>query len=121
MLIEVSNGEIIDKLTILELKLKFIKDEKKVVNLKKEFKILQDAGALILDRGHQLFELLFLTNLQLWNIEDRCRELEALQQFDDEFIQVTRSVYRINDERAMIKKQINELTGSDLIEEKSYQ
>jgi hypothetical protein len=68
-----------------------------------------------------LYLQLLATNLLLWDIEDKCRELESKQQFDDTFIQVARSVYITNDKRAFIKKQINVFTNSALTEEKSYQ
>jgi hypothetical protein len=124
MQIEVSNGEIVDKLTIIEIKLKHIDDEHKIENLKKEQAVLQDAvknifGALFAE--HPLYQALMDVNLALWHIEDKCRSLEALKQFDQEFIDVARSVYITNDERARIKKEINRVTGSHLTEEKSYQ
>lgn len=121
MKIEVSNGEIADKLTIIEIKLENIKDEKKLVNLKAEFKVLDEAVSKIIAKDHALYQELLKINKQLWDIEDRIRELEKAKDFGDEFIQVARSVYFTNDKRSEVKRQINELTGSDLIEEKSYE
>ena len=68
----------------------------------------------------ELTQKLYNTNQQLWDIEDICRDKERNKQFDDEFIQTTRSVYMTNDKRCAIKRQINELLGSNLVEEKSY-
>jgi hypothetical protein len=121
MQIEVSNGEIVDKLTILDIKLQFIQDEVKRKNLQTEFDLLQKAVESILPTSHELYKALLETNLALWHIEDKCRELEAAKKFDDEFIEVARSVYITNDKRAALKKEINLLTNSSLVEEKSYQ
>jgi hypothetical protein len=121
MQIEVSNGEIVDKLTILQIKLQRISDADKLKNIQQEFDLLQNVVATILPQSHELYQQLLAINQQLWDIEDTCRELEAKQQFDDFFIQTARSVYISNDKRALIKKQINMFTNSALTEEKSYQ
>lgn len=121
MKIEVSNGEIADKLTIIEIKLENIKDEKKLANLRNEFKVLDEAVSKIIKKDHALYQELLKINKQLWNIEDRIRELEKAKDFGAEFVEVARSVYFTNDKRSDVKRQINELTGSDLIEEKSYE
>jgi len=121
MKIEVSNGEIADKLTIIEIKLENIKDEKKLVNLKAEFKVLDDAVSKIIAKDHPLYRELLSINKQLWDIEDRIRELERAKDFGTEFIEVARSVYFTNDKRSVVKRKINEFTGSSLIEEKSYE
>lgn len=121
MKIEVSNGEIADKLTIIEIKLENIKDEKKLTNLRNEFCVLDAAVSKIIAKDHPLYQELLKINKQLWNIEDRIRELEKAKDFGPEFIEVARSVYFTNDKRSDVKRQINELTGSDLIEEKSYE
>ena len=121
MNIEVSNGEITDKLTIVEIKIARIKDPVKLDNLQKEFQILNRAVLSIMDKSHPLYRELYDINSQLWNIEDRIRDLERMKDFGDEFIQTARSVYFINDKRSAVKRAINELTGSDLTEEKSYE
>ncbi|WP_163708333.1 DUF6165 family protein [Mangrovibacterium lignilyticum] len=121
MKIEVSNGEIADKLTIIEIKLENIKDEKKLVNLKAEFAVLDEAVAKIIAKDHPLYQELLTINKKLWDIEDRIRELEKAKDFGAEFVEVARSVYFTNDKRSDVKRKINELTGSSLIEEKSYE
>ena len=129
MKIEVSNGEIMDKLTILAIKLEEIKDEAKLKNVQKEYDTLSPIVHGIyeeLNEEHQtalkaLHKDLGDINKTLWNIEDICRLHEANNNFDAAFIEVTRSVYITNDERAQVKKLINTLTGSELVEEKSYE
>ena len=121
MKIEVSNGEIVDKLTIIEIKLENIRDEQKLINLKSEFIVLDQVVELLLSKKHPLYLELLAINKQLWVIEDRIRELEKNKDFGDEFIQVARSVYFINDQRSELKRKINVLTNSSLIEEKSYE
>ena len=121
MQIEVSNGEIADKLTIIEIKLERIKDELKQANLRKEYEILNDAVALIIDKKHPLYIDLYKINNQLWDIEDHIRDLERTKDFGNDFIQTARSVYFINDKRSEVKRKINEFTGSNLSEEKSYE
>lgn len=120
MKIEVSNGEIIDKLTILEIKLQKIRDKEKLANIRKEHEILSAVALKILKKTDPLFRKLHDINLKLWDIEDRCRAFEEKKDFGQAFIDTVRKVYVCNDERARIKKQINLQTGSDLIEEKSY-
>ncbi len=121
MKIEVSNGEIVDKLTIIEIKLKHIKDPEKIINLKKEFEVLNKAVSQIIDKNHPYYQELLAINQELWNIEDHIRDLERRKDFGDDFIQTARSVYFTNDRRSEVKRKINEMTGSDLIEEKSYE
>lgn len=121
MLIEVSNGEIADKLTIIEIKLEKISDPEKRKNLQAEWEVLNAATVSIMDKAHPLYQKLYALNQKLWDIEDACREFEKKQDFGDAFIQTCRSVYITNDERAAVKKEINQLTGSRLVEEKSYQ
>jgi len=120
MKIEVSNGEIIDKLTILEIKLEKINDAVKRENIEKEYRLLSKAAERILNKDHPLYRRLYEVNLRLWNIEDTIRELERKKDFGEVFIETSRSVYHQNDLRAALKQQINELTGSGLMEEKSY-
>ncbi len=121
MKIEVSNGEIIDKLTIIEIKLGRIQEDAKRINLQKEFDVLNEAAKTILSKDHKLYKALYDINSQLWDIEDTIRDLERKKDFGDKFIETARSVYFYNDKRSEIKKQINLHTGSNLIEEKSYE
>ncbi len=121
MKIEVSNGEIVDKLTIIEIKLKHIKDADKLKNLQKEYEVLNEAVSKIIPKDHELYQALLNINQELWDIEDRIRDYERNKDFGDAFIQTARAVYFTNDKRSEIKRKINELTGSALIEEKSYQ
>ena len=121
MKIEVSNGEIIDKLTIIQIKLERIKDESKLKNLRREYEILSEASASIIKTDHPLYKALYDVNCELWDIEDRIRDLERKKDFGNEFVSVARSVYFRNDKRSEIKREINLLTSSGLIEEKSYE
>ena len=121
MKIEVSNGEIADKLTIIEIKLKHIKDEAKLKNLRTEYAVLDEAVAKIIKKDHKLYIALLNINQELWNIEDDIRDLERDKDFGDAFVKVARAVYFTNDKRSEIKREINKLTGSNLVEEKSYQ
>lgn len=121
MKIEVSNGEIADKLSIIEIKLEQIKDETKLVNLRNEYTVLDEAVSKIIKKDHELYVALLNINKKLWDIEDTIRDLERAKDFGDEFIKTARAVYFTNDKRSEIKRQINEFTGSNLVEEKSYQ
>ena len=121
MKIEVSNGEIIDKLTIIQIKLEKIKDDKKLVNLKKEYDELINSSRSILSIDNPLYMALYKVNCELWDIEDRIRDLERSKNFGEEFIMTAREVYIKNDKRSEIKRQINIKTSSGLIEEKSYE
>jgi hypothetical protein len=121
MKIEVSNGEIIDKLTIIQIKLERISDKSKLVNLSKEFDILKNAASKIIDMDDPLYHALYKVNCDLWEIEDKIRDLERRKDFGEAFIQTARSVYFKNDKRSEIKREINIKTSSGLIEEKSYE
>ena len=121
MKIEVSNGEIIDKLTIIQIKLEHIKDKAKLANLKKEYNNLNAASVSILKTNDPLYKALYDVNCELWDIEDHIRDLERKRDFGDEFISTARSVYLKNDKRSEIKREINIRTSSGLIEEKSYE
>ena len=120
MKIEVSIGEVLDKITILAIKLDKIEDEDKLKNIQKEFISLtsQVTSGMYLDK---LYMRLCQVNQKLWNVEDKLRDHERLNNFNEDFINLARSVYKLNDERARIKKEINVKYGSELIEEKSYQ
>lgn len=121
MKIEVSNGEIVDKLTIIEIKLERIKDSNKLVNLNREYSVLNEAVSKIIEKSSPLYKRLFEINCKLWDIEDRIRDLERRRDFGADFIETARAVYFTNDERSEVKKLINTSTGSELIEEKSYE
>jgi hypothetical protein len=121
MKIEVSNGEIIDKLTILQIKLERIKGKEKLKNLKKEYDELTCVTSLILKTSDPLYKALYDINCELWDIEDHIRDLERKKEFSDDFISTARSVYFKNDKRSEIKKEINIRTASGLFEEKSYE
>jgi len=122
MKIEVSNGEILDKLSILTIKKDKITDKAKRDNVYHEFQTLLPHFDIIVntpelgDRYYHLHEV----NRELWDVEDKLRDLEKSRTFNSEFIELARSVYYLNDRRAELKKDINTLSGSDLIEEKSY-
>ena len=124
MKIEVSNGEILDKLTILHLKLAFISDKKKLVNVRKEADELNPiATDMFQEYGkdlRDLYEELAEINYKLWYIEDWVRDLERRECFGEDFVEVARSVYITNDKRSEVKKKINILTNSNLVEEKSH-
>ena len=121
MKIEVSNGEIIDKLTILHIKLERIKDKAKLVNLQKEYNELIKYSSSVISTSDPLYKALYEVNCELWDIEDRIRDLERKKDFGDDFISVARSVYIKNDRRSELKREINISTSSGLIEEKSYE
>lgn len=124
LLTPVSYGEVLDKITILEIKSKNISDPKKLNNVKIELEILVKTWDLEVKSTNDIIKLkenLKIVNQAIWDIEDTIRLKEGRKEFDDEFIQTARSVYYENDKRAAIKKQINILLGSKLVEEKSYQ
>ena len=121
MKIEVSNGEIADKLTIIEIKLSKIKDEAKLTNIKNEYLVVNDAMSTIMEKSHPLYCQLYDLNSKLWEIEDHIRDLERARDFTDDFVQTARSIYFLNDDRSIVKRKINEMTGSKLFEEKSYE
>ena len=125
MKIEVSNGEIVDKMTILELKLDKIKNITQLKNIEKEWAVLNDCvmtlyqiygDSALYSKVDELSEI----NSQLWDIEDWIRDCEKEQRFDKEFVELARSVYKLNDQRSEVKRQINILTKSNFVEEKSY-
>jgi len=122
-IVPVSWGELVDKITILEIKKIYISRPYALVNIDKELVYL---NALLLS-DHEVVAItkeykmqLFDVNLRLWKVEDDIRDKELLQEFDAIFIELARSVYRLNDERAKLKKTINLALNSELVEEKSY-
>lgn len=122
--VPVSYGELIDKITILEIKSRLIADPAKLANVRNELELLNATWANhtashtdIADERSRLLAV----NEALWDIEDRIRLKEKVHAFDHEFIELARSVYVRNDERAVVKREINLKLGSQLVEEKSYQ
>jgi hypothetical protein len=118
--IPVSIGELVDKITILEIKLEQLQATA-LLNVESELALLREvlaATGLMIDP--ELWHELAATNRSLWRIEDDIRELERLGSFAAEFIALARSVYRSNDRRALLKRQINQRYGSLIVEEKSY-
>lgn len=124
VMIPVSWGELFDKLTILEIKRVRIEDPDKLDNIKKELAALSKISRGAKSAGPGLDGIIVelrSINEQLWDIEDDIRACERTQDFSAHFVELARSVYRTNDRRAQLKRQINQLLGSELVEEKSYQ
>jgi hypothetical protein len=121
MKIEVSNGEIIDKLTIVQIKLERIKDKAKLINLQKEYDELSKSASGLMSTSDELYKSLYAVNNELWDIEDRIRDLERKKDFGKDFISTARAVYIKNDKRSVLKRKINIQTSSGLMEEKSYE
>ena len=122
-LVPISWGELIDKITILEIKEVKITSNNALDNIRKELGFLSD----IVSNSKGVYDAISLlknelkeVNLNLWQVEDEIRDKEYSQEFDEEFIRLARSVYRLNDDRANLKKKINETLFSELKEEKSY-
>jgi len=118
-----SPGDFLDKLTILEIKAERITDAAKLENVRRELEALRAAWQASPFGARDVRALvgrLREVNAALWDIEDRIREKEAARTFDAEFVELARSVYRTNDRRAAIKRELNVALGSELIEEKSY-
>lgn len=119
----ISVGELIDKITILKIKSNLITDTSKLSNIEKELQSLEelkDELKLNIDSIDPLQQQLYKVNLELWHIENFKRACEKDQNFGEGFVNAARQVYLKNDLRASIKKQINELVGSSIVEEKSY-
>jgi hypothetical protein len=120
MKIDVSNGELVDKWTILTIKLDHITSPAALQNIQLEYRLLSEAMEHVPHlRGEHVGRLLEV-NTKLWNVEEELRAAEHFQLFDSAFVEKARSVYVLNDERACIKRVINEETNSMLIEEKCY-
>ena len=116
-------GELIDKITILEIKAERIQDPGKLANVRHELRLLTAARDRSVPPSAELDALtaeLRRVNLALWDVEDALRDCERDEQFGAEFIRLARSVYKHNDRRAAYKRKINELLGSAILEEKSY-
>ena len=121
--VKISPGELIDKITILEIKMDKITDETKLKNVKLEWETLNESRSTYLSQSAMLNELsaqLKAVNTKLWIIEDDIRNFERQKKFNEEFIDLARAVYINNDERSRVKRRINEFLNSELIEEKSY-
>jgi hypothetical protein len=122
-LVPVSWGELIDKITILEIKARRIADATKRANVARELEALvkvRDAGGALPPPVISLADDLRAVNEALWEIEDAVRDCEAAGDFSARFVNLARSVYKSNDRRSALKRQINQAMGSELIEEKSY-
>ena len=119
----ISLGELVDKISILIIKQKNIKDRNKLEHVKKELDFLQKTliNYIHPEKINDFLENLININSKLWNIEDDIRECEKNKLFDQKFIDLARSVYFTNDERAKIKNDINKKFGSELVEVKSYE
>ena len=121
---EISAGELVDKITILEIKKAKISNEKKLEDINKELESLNQTfkkfipdDSVIKNHMDQLRNI----NSKLWDIEDGKRELEKKQDFSEKFVELARSVYKFNDQRAKIKSEINKTLGSNIKEVKSYE
>lgn len=120
--VPVSWGELLDKITILEIKRERMDRPDALANVEKEHRVLSEAAAHVLDIDGvpPLLQRLKRINETLWEVEDAIREQEADARFGPRFVALARSVYKTNDERAAVKRAINALLNSELIEEKSY-
>ena len=123
ILSEISAGELLDKISILEIKIEKIKDKYNQEEVKKEYKILkgiQTSSIEITGKIKDLFQSVKNVNIKLWNIEDKLRICEKNKNFDKNFIELARGVYFANDERAELKSKINKILKSNIIEIKQY-
>jgi hypothetical protein len=124
ILVPVSPGELLDKITILRIKSARMSDAAKLANVRHELGLLESTWRAAVPAGVDLAaeeRALAAVNAKLWDVEDRLRQQEGERRFDADFIELARAVYINNDERAAIKKRINLALGSVLVEEKSYQ
>ena len=123
ILSEISPGELLDKISILEIKLEKVKDKNSQEKIKKEYKILkeiQNSSIELTGKIKDLFQSVKNINIALWNIEDKLRIHEKNKDFSENFIELARGVYFNNDKRAKIKSEINEILGSNISEVKQY-
>ena len=123
ILTEISAGELLDKISILEIKLKKINDKNSLLEISKEYNFLKETKTLniILSKDlENLSDQLKKTNIELWNIEDEIRVCEKNKEFGEKFIKLARSVYSTNDKRSKIKAEINKILGSNIKEIKQY-
>jgi len=123
ILSEISAGELLDKISILEIKLKKIEDKNNLEEIKKEYKILQkiqNSSIKFDDKIKELFDSIKKVNIKLWNVEDKLRVCEKNKDFGKNFIELAREVYFNNDKRSKIKSEINKILGSNIREVKQY-
>ena len=123
ILSEISPGELLDKITILEIKIEKVKDKNSLEEIKKEYKILKEIQTSSIEmtgKIKDLFQSVKNVNVKLWNIEDKLRICEKNKDFDKNFIELARSVYFANDERAELKSKINKILKSNIREIKQY-
>tara|TARA_Y100001960_G_C14105380_1_gene554913 strand:- start:41 stop:442 length:402 start_codon:yes stop_codon:yes gene_type:complete len=123
ILTEISPGELLDKISILEIKLEKITDKKSLKEIDKEYKILKEnlnSTIRLEDKVKNLFGLIKEINLKLWNVEDELRICEKNKEFGDRFVKLAREVYFNNDKRSKIKSEINDILGSNIKEIKQY-
>ena len=123
ILTEISAGELLDKISILEIKLDKIKDKESIEKINNEYnllKITQNSSIKISEKLKKLFEQLKKVNLILWDIEDKIRLCEKRKNFKETFIELARDVYFNNDKRSKLKSEINEILGSNIREVKKY-
>jgi hypothetical protein len=122
--VPISLGELLDKISILEIKNKKILDKSKILNIKKELnglkKVLDELN-INSSESNSLYNKLYKINLTLWEIEDSIRVLEKNEDFGEKFIELARAVYKTNDQRFEVKNDINKLFNSEYVEEKSYE
>jgi hypothetical protein len=121
--VPISVGELVDKVTILEIKAERISDASKLANVRRELSFLTRTLSPIMEATPGIAALkvgLRAVNEVLWQIEDDIRECERRRDFGSDFVELARSVYRTNDRRAALKRRIDELSGSEIVEEKSY-
>lgn len=123
MKVEISDGELLDKISILQIKSERITDKNKLKNIRTEYEELTKIGSKLLEDSqvYTLYSKVKEVNEALWDLEDDIRMKEKAKLFDEEFIRLAREIYRTNDRRAEVKKEINLLTGSLFVEEKSYE
>ncbi len=123
ILSEISPGELLDKISILEIKIEKVKDKNSLEEIKKEYKILKEIQTSSIEmtgKIKDLFQSVKNVNIKLWNIEDKLRICEKNKDFDKNFIELARSVYFANDERAELKSKINKILKSNIREIKQY-
>jgi len=123
ILSEISAGELLDKISILEIKLEKIKNKSDLIEINKEYKALKESEKMNINstnKINQLFNKIKEINLKLWNIEDQIRGCESKKDFSQIFIDLARSVYINNDKRSKIKSEINKILGSNIKEIKKY-
>ena len=120
--IQISVGELLDKLSILKIKKEKIFDDKKLKYVEEEFEILNEKSSSFLNDENikKIYNDLYSTNKDLWAIEDELRTLEKLNEFNAQFVDLARKVYKVNDHRFSLKNKLNDITNSSIKEQKSY-